>query len=127
MESNFHTKPSFDRTQILRAAASLGVLGTGANSAPRIMAALCNPEVSPRQVAALVGKEPALYARVLRVANSPYYGQSRSITTIDRALVILGVDAVRGIYRALGVEAETGPFFADLPARMATAHLVISR
>jgi HD-like signal output (HDOD) protein len=100
MESNLKTKPSIDRTQILKAAASLGVLGNGANSAPRIMAALCNPEVSPRQVAALVGKEPALYARVLRVANSPYYGQSRSITTIDRALVVLGVDAVRGIAAA---------------------------
>src|ERR1700692_2204159 len=100
MESNPQTKPSVDRTQILRAAASLGVLGSGANSAPRIMGALCNPAVSPKQVAALVGREPALYARVLRVANSPYYGQSRSITTIDRALVILGTDAVRGIAAA---------------------------
>jgi HD-like signal output (HDOD) protein len=100
MESNTRTKPPVDRTQILKAAASLGVLGTGTNGAPRIMAALCNPEVSSREVAALVGKEPALYARVLRVANSPYYGQSRSITTIDRALVILGVDAVRGIAAA---------------------------
>ena len=100
MESNTRTKPPVDRTQILKAAASLGVLGTGTNGAPRIMAALCNPEVSSREVAALVGKEPALYARVLRVANSPYYGQSRSITTIDRALVVLGVDAVRGIAAA---------------------------
>ena len=100
MESNTRTKSPVDRTQILRAAASLGVLGTGSNGAPRIMAALCNPEVSSREVAALVGKEPALYARVLRVANSPYYGQSRSITTIDRALVVLGVDAVRGIAAA---------------------------
>ena len=100
MESNARTKSPVDRTQILRAAASLGVLGTGSNGAPRIMAALCNPDVSSREVAALVGKEPALYARVLRVANSPYYGQSRSITTIDRALVVLGVDAVRGIAAA---------------------------
>jgi len=100
MESNRQARPAIDRTQILKAAASLGVLGTGAHSAPRIMAALCNPEVSSRQVAALIGKEPALYARVLRVANSPYYGQSRSITTIDRALVVLGVDAVRGIAAA---------------------------
>jgi HD-like signal output (HDOD) protein len=100
MESNPQTRPPIDRTQILRAAASLGVLGTGANSAPRIMAALCNPEIGPQEVAGLVSKEPALYARVLRVANSPYYGQSRSITTIDRALVVLGVDAVRGIAAA---------------------------
>jgi len=37
------------------------------------------------------------------------------------------LDAVRGIYARLGVAAETAPFFSDLPARMAAAHLVISR
>jgi UDP-N-acetylglucosamine--N-acetylmuramyl-(pentapeptide) pyrophosphoryl-undecaprenol N-acetylglucosamine transferase len=37
------------------------------------------------------------------------------------------LDAVRAAYGALGVEAETAAFFADLPARMAAAHLVISR
>ena len=31
------------------------------------------------------------------------------------------------IYARLGVAAEIAPFFADLPARMAAAHLVISR
>ena len=35
MESNPQTKPSIDRTQVLKAAASLGVLGSGANGAPR--------------------------------------------------------------------------------------------
>ncbi|TWH01038.1 UDP-N-acetylglucosamine-N-acetylmuramylpentapeptide N-acetylglucosamine transferase [Mesorhizobium sp. J18] len=34
---------------------------------------------------------------------------------------------VRGRYDELGVKAEVAPFFADLPARMATAHLVICR
>ena len=37
------------------------------------------------------------------------------------------LDAVRGIYSRLGVAAEAAPFFPDLPARMAAAHLVISR
>ena len=37
------------------------------------------------------------------------------------------LDTVRGIYARLGVAAETAPFFSDLPARMASAHLVISR
>jgi UDP-N-acetylglucosamine--N-acetylmuramyl-(pentapeptide) pyrophosphoryl-undecaprenol N-acetylglucosamine transferase len=36
-------------------------------------------------------------------------------------------DRVRGRYEALGIEAEVAPFFADLPARMAAAHLVVSR
>jgi len=84
----------------MKAAAAIGVLGSGAQGVPHIMAILCNPNVNAGEVVALVGKEPALYARVLRVANSSYYGQSRSITTIDRALVLLGLDAVRGIAAA---------------------------
>ncbi|WP_291822327.1 undecaprenyldiphospho-muramoylpentapeptide beta-N-acetylglucosaminyltransferase [Bosea sp. (in: a-proteobacteria)] len=34
---------------------------------------------------------------------------------------------VSGIYESLGVRAEIAPFFKDLPARMAKAHLVIGR
>ncbi len=37
------------------------------------------------------------------------------------------LDAVRAAYARSGVRAEVAPFFADLPARMAAAHLVISR
>jgi len=37
------------------------------------------------------------------------------------------VDAVRGTYAQLGVAAETAPFFPDLPARIAAAHLIIAR
>ena len=37
------------------------------------------------------------------------------------------LDRVRAAYAALGVAAEVAPFFADLPARMAAAHLVIAR
>lgn len=37
------------------------------------------------------------------------------------------IDAVRAAYAKLGVAAECAPFFADLPARMAAAHLIVSR
>jgi UDP-N-acetylglucosamine--N-acetylmuramyl-(pentapeptide) pyrophosphoryl-undecaprenol N-acetylglucosamine transferase len=37
------------------------------------------------------------------------------------------LDAVRATYARLGVTAEVATFFADLPARMANAHLVVSR
>jgi UDP-N-acetylglucosamine--N-acetylmuramyl-(pentapeptide) pyrophosphoryl-undecaprenol N-acetylglucosamine transferase len=37
------------------------------------------------------------------------------------------VDSVRGTYRQLGVTFDCAPFFADLPQRMAAAHLVVSR
>ncbi len=37
------------------------------------------------------------------------------------------IERVRRVYAARGVEAELAPFFADLPDRLAAAHLVISR
>jgi UDP-N-acetylglucosamine--N-acetylmuramyl-(pentapeptide) pyrophosphoryl-undecaprenol N-acetylglucosamine transferase len=37
------------------------------------------------------------------------------------------IDAVHAAYAKLGVAADCAPFFADLPARMAAAHLIISR
>jgi UDP-N-acetylglucosamine--N-acetylmuramyl-(pentapeptide) pyrophosphoryl-undecaprenol N-acetylglucosamine transferase len=37
------------------------------------------------------------------------------------------LDAVRSAYSGFDVAAELAPFFSDLPARMAAAHLVISR
>ena len=36
-------------------------------------------------------------------------------------------DRVRTVYARAGVAAEVAPFFADLPARMAASHLVVSR
>ncbi len=37
------------------------------------------------------------------------------------------VEAVRAVYARLGVAVECAPFFADLPARLAAAHLIVSR
>ena len=37
------------------------------------------------------------------------------------------LDGVRAAYAKLGVAAECAPFFADLPARMAAAHLIVAR
>ena len=37
------------------------------------------------------------------------------------------LDVVQGVYTRLGVTADCAPFFADLPARIAGAHLIVSR
>jgi HD-like signal output (HDOD) protein len=101
MSANARLRLQIGTAQILRAAASIGVLGASVDSGPRLIAGLCNPQVGAREVAALIQTEPAMYVRVLRVANSPFYGHARSVTTIERALVLLGFDAVRGIAAAV--------------------------
>jgi HD-like signal output (HDOD) protein len=100
MESIPHSNRRIERAQILKAAVARGVLGGTANNAARMMAALGRPQTDAREMVTLLKREAALVARVLRVANSPYYGQPKAIATVDRALAVLGVSAVRGIAAA---------------------------
>jgi HD-like signal output (HDOD) protein len=58
--------------QILQAANEIGVLGAGQGLIPLIMARLCAPESTAHEVAQVIGRDPGLAARVLRVANSAY-------------------------------------------------------
>ncbi|HYP79680.1 MAG TPA: HDOD domain-containing protein [Steroidobacteraceae bacterium] len=85
---------------IVRAATSLGVIGGDSHAAHRILAALCDPTLDARHVAEIIQREPGLSARVLKVSNSAFYGSSRNVATLDRALLLLGLDAVRGIAAA---------------------------
>jgi HD-like signal output (HDOD) protein len=86
--------------RILQAATQLGALGAGEASLPLILSALCDPTRNATDIARVIAHEPGIAARVLRVANSAYYGAAGTVATLERAFVLLGVDAVRGIAAA---------------------------
>ena len=94
------SSPVPDDAQILQAADALGVLSLGTMRGPRLLCALASPECEAEEVTQLIREEPAIALRVLRVANSAFYGRSRRVATIEQALVLLGADAVRGIAAA---------------------------
>lgn len=45
----------------------------------------------------VIGRDPALCARILKVVNSAFYGLPRQIGSINRAIVLLGLNAVKNI------------------------------
>jgi HD-like signal output (HDOD) protein len=85
---------------VVEAANKPGVLGAGAATASVVLATLYRPQVGVREIARVVGSEPGMTTRVLRVANSPLYGQSRTVSTIEHAVLLLGLEAVRSIAAA---------------------------
>ena len=52
---------------------------------------------SPEQVAKVISKDQVLSAKVLKMVNSPIYGFPRRINTIQHAIVLLGLNVIRGI------------------------------
>jgi HD-like signal output (HDOD) protein len=58
--------------------------------AVRILATVDDMHVSTEELASLVGRDVALHARVLKVANSALYGLRTAVDSVDRAIALLG-------------------------------------
>lgn len=56
-----------------------------------------NPKTSASQLGKVISSDQALTAKVLKIANSPFYGFPKKISTIDFAIIILGFDALKEI------------------------------
>lgn len=54
-------------------------------------------EATASELSELILAEPAVAAKVLATVNSPFYGLPRPVTSVDQAIAVLGMDAVRGI------------------------------
>ena len=56
-----------------------------------------NPRTSASKLGRVISSDQALTAKVLKIANSPFYGFPRKISTIDFAIIVLGFDALKEI------------------------------
>jgi len=52
---------------------------------------------SAQELASVLMRDPALTAKILRIANSPFYGVGREITTMTQAVVTLGLRTVTAL------------------------------
>lgn len=55
-----------------------------------------SPEASPRALEQVIIRDPAVTAKILRVANSSFYGLS-GVETIGRAVATLGMNTIRSL------------------------------
>lgn len=62
-----------------------------------------NSMSSTTHIASLVERSQGLATRILRLANSAYYGMHTSVSSLSHAIRILGLNEVRGIILQLGV------------------------
>ena len=78
-------------------------------AARQVMEACEREDVHAGQVAEIISHAPALSLKILRVANSPLYGFSGEIRSIDHAAVVLGLRKVK----ELAISAAVGEVFGE--------------
>jgi putative nucleotidyltransferase with HDIG domain len=67
-----------------------------------VMSSFRNPNVGSAILAQKIEVDQGLSARVLRVANSSFYGLSREVGSIQDAVTVLGFDTVRSLVVSAG-------------------------
>lgn len=72
-------------------------IGTLPEITVRIVELVENPESTAQDLHEVVANDPALSARVLKVVNSAFYALPGQIGSINRAIVLLGLNAVKNI------------------------------
>ena len=56
-----------------------------------------NPGASAKDLNEVASKDPAFVAKILKIANSAYYGLPRNVTKLTEAIMILGFKTVRNM------------------------------
>lgn len=59
----------------------------------KIIEASKDPDISLHEISAIISSDPAIAAKLLKVANSPLYSQRRSLSNLREALTLLGFNA----------------------------------
>lgn len=68
-----------------------------------ILAAVQDPDVDFGKLKQLVYRDPALVSRILRIANSAFYGRRSPTSSIETAFLTLGLNEVIAIISSVGV------------------------
>ena len=65
--------------------------------AVQINALVDDPKASAGAIGQLIMTDPSLTARLLRIANSPFFGLSARVATVDRAVTVVGAKQIRDL------------------------------
>lgn len=95
MQATINAKPT--DTLVNSAISQVGEIATLPEVTVKIIHVVENPKSTARDLHEIIRNDPALAARILKVVNSAFYGLPGQIASVDRAIVLLGLSAVKNI------------------------------
>ncbi len=72
----------------------------------KVVDELRQPEPSITKIAEIVSQDPAMAAKVLQLVNSAFFGLAQQITKLDRAVCLIGLDAIKALVLSARVFTE---------------------
>src|SRR5690348_4327823 len=95
------------KTKVMEVVKKVTTIATLPEVTAQIIKTVEDPKSSAQQLHKIVSHDPALVTRILKVVNSAFYGLPGQIGSIERAIVILGLNGIKNI----AVAASLGQLF----------------
>ncbi|MDP9173547.1 MAG: HDOD domain-containing protein [Planctomycetota bacterium] len=95
------------KTVVREAIKNLTTLATLPEITAQIITAVEDPRSSAGRLHKIVAHDPALVTRILKIVNSAFYGLPGQIGSVERAIVLLGLNAIKNV----AVAASLGQLF----------------
>lgn len=86
-----------------KAMASIGDIATLPEVTIKIIELVEDPKSTARDLHDVIKNDPALSVKVLKVVNSAFYGLPGQVASVDRAIILLGLSAVKNIAIAASI------------------------
>lgn len=83
----------------------IGDLPTLPSVASRITQEMKNEALTAKMLGAIIEGDTALAAKVLRLANSAFYGLQKQVTSLDKAVMVLGFNTVKNLALSVSIHA----------------------
>lgn len=77
-------------------------------SISKIMEVCNNPASSPVELSQVISLDPVLMGRVMQLINSAYYGLNNRVTSLVRAIIMLGFNTVKNLALSTAVLGTVG-------------------
>lgn len=91
------TTVAADSAAIKRQIEKMGELPTLPHVVQKIVLMSNRPDTSAEDLGKIIEKDQVLAAKVLKLANSPFYGFPARIASVSHAVVVLGLNVVKGL------------------------------
>lgn len=89
--------------KILKAVQQISQIATLPEVTAKIIQIVEDPKSTAKDLQNLIKHDVALSAKILKVVNSAFYGLPRQVSSVDRAIVLLGLSTVKNIAVATSV------------------------
>jgi HD-like signal output (HDOD) protein len=84
-----------DKKTVLAKINKIKELSTPPTILQAVLDLINSPDASAKELSEVILKDPGLTARVLRMANSSFYAYYKKIATVNQAVMVMGINAVK--------------------------------